>query len=222
MTKPDASSRFLPCRVSMQATARHLSAVPLDRRRESTFPIRSNGTLSPMRVLCAGARPNFMKVKPVIDALEGRGSSLVLVDTQQHYDDSMNAVFLRELGLRDPDVTLGTGSGTHAQQTARVMERRRRASPYLCMAPVAPRAMGLVPLLEEIRMPEPQNPKLRVFRRSVGRSEAVVSRVAAPLQAQFAASSPESAVPPNDVASTSKRCGDRVTDSPDIVIRQCQ
>ncbi len=76
-----------------------------------------------MRVLCvAGARPNFMKVKPVIDALEGRGSSVVLVDTQQHYDDSMNAVFLRELGLRDPDVTLGTGSGTHAQQTARVME----------------------------------------------------------------------------------------------------
>jgi UDP-N-acetylglucosamine 2-epimerase (non-hydrolysing) len=76
-----------------------------------------------MRVLCvAGARPNFMKVKPVIDALEGRGSSVVLVDTQQHYDDSMNAVFLRELGLRDPDMTLGTGSGTHAQQTARVME----------------------------------------------------------------------------------------------------
>lgn len=76
-----------------------------------------------MKVLCvAGARPNFMKVKPVIDALETRGSSVVLADTQQHYDDVMNAVFLRELGLRDPDVTLGTGSGTHAQQTARVME----------------------------------------------------------------------------------------------------
>jgi UDP-N-acetylglucosamine 2-epimerase (non-hydrolysing) len=58
----------------------------------------------------------------VIDALETRGSSVVFADTQQHYDDSMNAVFLRELGLRDPDVTLGTGSGTHAQQTARVME----------------------------------------------------------------------------------------------------
>ena len=76
-----------------------------------------------MRIVCvAGARPNFMKVKPVVDALESRGASVLVVHTEQHYDDAMSEVFLNELGLRSPDIRLGTGSGTHAQQTARVME----------------------------------------------------------------------------------------------------
>ncbi len=76
-----------------------------------------------MRIVCvAGARPNFMKVKPVVEALENSGASVLLVHTEQHYDDSMSRVFLRDLGLRPPDLFLGTGSGTHAQQTARVME----------------------------------------------------------------------------------------------------
>lgn len=63
-----------------------------------------------------------MKIKPVLDALETRGASVLLVHTEQHYDDAMSSVFLRELGLRPPDLRLGSGSGTHAQQTARVME----------------------------------------------------------------------------------------------------
>ena len=75
-----------------------------------------------MRVVCvAAARPNFMKVKPVLDALERQGAETVLVHTGQHYDESMNEVFFRDLGLRQPDRHLGTGSGSHAEQTARVM-----------------------------------------------------------------------------------------------------
>ncbi|MGZ7005965.1 MAG: non-hydrolyzing UDP-N-acetylglucosamine 2-epimerase [Ilumatobacteraceae bacterium] len=75
-----------------------------------------------VHVLCvAGARPNFMKVKPVIDALEQRGVQVTLVHTGQHYDPAMSDVFFDELGIRSPDVHLGVGSGTHAEQTARVM-----------------------------------------------------------------------------------------------------
>ncbi|XVU29488.1 non-hydrolyzing UDP-N-acetylglucosamine 2-epimerase [Actinoplanes sp. CA-054009] len=74
------------------------------------------------RIICvAGARPNFMKVKPVMDALEARGAEVVLVHTGQHYDAAMNDVFFTDLGLRKPDRHLGTGSGSHAEQTARVM-----------------------------------------------------------------------------------------------------
>ncbi len=74
------------------------------------------------RIVCvAGARPNYMKVKPVMDALERRGAEVVLVHTGQHYDESMNDVFFRDLGIRTPDRYLGAGSGTHAQQTGRVM-----------------------------------------------------------------------------------------------------
>jgi len=73
-------------------------------------------------VLCvAGARPNFIKIKPVLDGLERRGADARLVHTGQHYDESMNDVFFRDLGLRAPDHHLGAGSGTHAEQTARVM-----------------------------------------------------------------------------------------------------
>ncbi|MBW3614732.1 MAG: UDP-N-acetylglucosamine 2-epimerase (non-hydrolyzing) [Actinobacteria bacterium] len=75
-----------------------------------------------MRFLCvAGARPNFMKIKPVLDALEARGAETVLVHTGQHYDPGMSEVFFEELGIRRPDYSLGVGSGTHAEQTARVM-----------------------------------------------------------------------------------------------------
>jgi UDP-N-acetylglucosamine 2-epimerase (non-hydrolysing) len=75
-----------------------------------------------LRVVCvAGARPNYMKVKPVLDALTSRGADAVLVHTGQHYDQAMNDVFFEELGIRPPDHRLGVGSGTHAEQTARVM-----------------------------------------------------------------------------------------------------
>lgn len=74
------------------------------------------------RIVCvAGARPNYMKIKPVMDALERRGAEVVLVHTGQHYDKSMNDVFFRDLGIRSPDRYLGAGSGSHAQQTGRVM-----------------------------------------------------------------------------------------------------
>ncbi|MDX6762440.1 MULTISPECIES: non-hydrolyzing UDP-N-acetylglucosamine 2-epimerase [Streptomyces] len=74
------------------------------------------------RIVCvAGARPNYMKTKPVMDALERRGAEVVLVHTGQHYDESMNDVFFRDLGIRPPDRHLGAGSGSHAQQTGRVM-----------------------------------------------------------------------------------------------------
>lgn len=62
-----------------------------------------------------------MKIKPVLDALERQGQETTFVHTGQHYEDSMSAVFLDELGLRAPDVYLGVGSGSHAEQTAATM-----------------------------------------------------------------------------------------------------
>ncbi|MCS4049245.1 non-hydrolyzing UDP-N-acetylglucosamine 2-epimerase [Salinibacter ruber] len=69
-----------------------------------------------------GARPNFMKVAPLHRALEEReGVESQIVHTGQHYDEEMSDVFFRQLGLPEPDVYLGVGSGTHAKQTAHVM-----------------------------------------------------------------------------------------------------
>ena len=72
-----------------------------------------------------GARPNFMKIAPVMRALATADLDLrqFLVHTGQHYDPSLSDVFLDELGLPPPDVNLGVGSGTHAKQTAEVMSR---------------------------------------------------------------------------------------------------
>jgi len=69
-----------------------------------------------------GARPNYMKIAPLMGALRN-GSTLhqVLVDTGQHYDDSMARAFVRDLALPAPDHALGVGSASHAVQTARVM-----------------------------------------------------------------------------------------------------
>lgn len=69
----------------------------------------------------AGARPNFPKAAPVLHALTARGVSQRLLHTGQHYGDAMSAVFFRELGLPAPDINLGVGSGSHAQQTAAVL-----------------------------------------------------------------------------------------------------
>lgn len=68
-----------------------------------------------------GARPNFMKAAPVLRALEARGIDVLLIHTGQHYDAEMSDVFLEQLGLPRPDVFLGVGSGTHAEQTARAL-----------------------------------------------------------------------------------------------------
>ena len=69
----------------------------------------------------AGARPNFMKVKPVMDALAERGAEVILVHTGQHYDPAMSDVFFADLDIRRPDYFLAAGSGSHAVQTCRVM-----------------------------------------------------------------------------------------------------
>lgn len=76
-------------------------------------------------VYVVGARPNFVKMAPVIAELRARlhGSRHILVHTGQHYDRDMSEVFLKELGVPDPDYMLGVGSASHAVQTARVMER---------------------------------------------------------------------------------------------------
>jgi len=73
--------------------------------------------------LVAAARPNFMKVAPLYKVLKSENSWCRprLVHTGQHYDANMSGAFLRELGLPDPDVHLGIGGGTHAQQTGGVM-----------------------------------------------------------------------------------------------------
>ena len=68
-----------------------------------------------------GARPNFPKAAPVIAALAATGVRQRLVHTGQHYDDRMSEIFFRELDLPRPDINLGVGSGTHAQQTAALM-----------------------------------------------------------------------------------------------------
>ncbi|MEW2358242.1 UDP-N-acetylglucosamine 2-epimerase, partial [Spirillospora sp. NPDC029432] len=68
-----------------------------------------------------GARPNFVKAAPVIDALAARGAAQAVVHTGQHYDEKMSEIFFRELGLPEPDVNLGVGSGGHAAQTAALM-----------------------------------------------------------------------------------------------------
>lgn len=68
-----------------------------------------------------GARPNFAKAASVIAACTARGLTQRLVHTGQHYDANMSQTFLEELGLPEPDVNLGVGSGSHAQQTAAIM-----------------------------------------------------------------------------------------------------
>lgn len=68
-----------------------------------------------------GARPNFMKAAPVIDALAARGATQQVVHTGQHYDERMSQVFFDELGIREPDRNLGVGSGSHAEQTAALL-----------------------------------------------------------------------------------------------------
>lgn len=86
------------------------------------MPERSLGTFERMHVVCvAGARPNFMKIAPVLSALEARDVRTTLVHTGQHYDDRLSQVFFDELGIRPPDHHLEVGSGTQGEQVAKVM-----------------------------------------------------------------------------------------------------
>jgi UDP-N-acetylglucosamine 2-epimerase (non-hydrolysing) len=74
-------------------------------------------------LLVAGARPNFMKIAPVIREINKRADTFshVLVHTGQHYDEGMSDVFFRDLGIPKPDHYLNVGSGSHATQTAAIM-----------------------------------------------------------------------------------------------------
>jgi UDP-N-acetylglucosamine 2-epimerase (non-hydrolysing) len=72
-----------------------------------------------------GTRPNMMKIAPIAAELRRRGDEFehVLVHTDQHYDRELSEIFFEELGVGEPDFALGVGSGSHAQQTASVLER---------------------------------------------------------------------------------------------------
>ena len=75
-------------------------------------------------LLIAGARPNFMKIAPIVRALQNgnvKGIEWKIVHTGQHYDDGMSETFFRDLGIPAPDLFLNAGSGSHAVQTGRIM-----------------------------------------------------------------------------------------------------
>ncbi len=77
-----------------------------------------------MKILSiVGARPNFMKIAPLCDEMAKRGVNHYLVHTGQHYDEKMSKLFFEQLAIPKPDIDLGVGSGTQAEQTAEIMKR---------------------------------------------------------------------------------------------------
>ena len=82
-----------------------------------------NNSVDRLIYLVVGARPNFMKAAPLIRALEERAPEIeyLLVHTGQHYDYEMSRAFFEDLDMPDPDIYLGVGSGSHAEQTAKIM-----------------------------------------------------------------------------------------------------
>jgi UDP-N-acetylglucosamine 2-epimerase (non-hydrolysing) len=80
-------------------------------------------------ILVVGARPNFMKIAPIIDAIKGynrssdRPLNYLLVHTGQHYDEKMSKLFFDDLAIPKPDIDLGVGSASHAEQTAEIIKR---------------------------------------------------------------------------------------------------
>ncbi len=75
-----------------------------------------------MRILnVVGARPNFMKMAPLVHCLNERKIPQLLLHTGQHYDDNMSKVFFEDLRMPEADIHMGVGSGSHAEQTAKVM-----------------------------------------------------------------------------------------------------
>ncbi|OFZ97615.1 MAG: UDP-N-acetylglucosamine 2-epimerase [Betaproteobacteria bacterium RBG_19FT_COMBO_58_11] len=81
--------------------------------------------------LVAGARPNFMKIAPIVRALQAHGGlAFKIIHTGQHYDRDMNEVFFEELGIPEPDVFMAAGGGSHSQQTSKIMV----AFEALCLA----------------------------------------------------------------------------------------
>lgn len=90
------------------------------------MPASLSALQTPRSILCVvGARPNFMKMAPIMAALADLGPELTvsLVHTGQHYDVAMNHQYFEALGIPQPDINLEVGSGSHAAQTAEVMRR---------------------------------------------------------------------------------------------------
>ena len=92
--------------------------------------------------IIAGARPNFMKIAPIIRAIAARAEHGVdidyrLVHTGQHYDESLSGTFFKQLEIPNPDINLGVGSGSQAEQTGQIMLGYERAladcRPDLCL-----------------------------------------------------------------------------------------
>jgi len=82
----------------------------------------------PARIVAvAGARPNFMKIAPLLREVERRpGVEAFLVHTGQHYDEAMSKNFFKDLRIKEPDLNLEVGSGSHAEQTASVLVKMER------------------------------------------------------------------------------------------------
>ena len=78
-----------------------------------------------LKIVCVcGARPNFMKIAPVVRAFNRTERiQSIIVHTGQHYDENMSRLFFDELGIPKPDINLEVGSASHAAQTAAIMER---------------------------------------------------------------------------------------------------
>jgi UDP-N-acetylglucosamine 2-epimerase (non-hydrolysing) len=101
--------------------------------------------------LVAGARPNFMKLAPVVRALNefssGKRLAWRIVHTGQHYDRGMNDVFFEHLGIPQPDVHLDVGSGTHGVQTAGMKRTflKNGPRPRWCSGTSIPRWPALLP-----------------------------------------------------------------------------
>jgi UDP-N-acetylglucosamine 2-epimerase (non-hydrolysing) len=82
--------------------------------------------------IIAGARPNFMKIAPIIDAIknaqnQGKNIHYRLIHTGQHYDKKMSGDFFEQLGIPEPDLNLGAGGGSQAEQTAAIMTGYEKA-----------------------------------------------------------------------------------------------
>lgn len=101
-------------------------------------------------VVLAGARPNFMKIAPLIEAIKSRGGGVFLVHSGQHYDPGLSDIFFQELDIPMPDVHLGIGSGNRIEQTQKIIQllapvlRKRKPAALLVVGDVTSTAAGAV------------------------------------------------------------------------------
>ena len=108
----------------MSKAAQEHRRIPVDGRPLETPRVPLPKPSRVLVELVAGARPNFMKLAPVVRALATEGLlEYRIVHTGQHYDNAMSDVFFKELGIPEPDIHLEVGPGSHGAQTARLLER---------------------------------------------------------------------------------------------------